>query len=497
MKAPALWSVLGAGLLGCGGGVSTSPAPGGFPGISAILETDLRTDLFTLAGDGFRGREAGTLDELKASAWIAERARAIGLAPAGDDGTYFQFWPIRRTRSGAGSRLVLDGAPVAFGDEVIPVGQIAGRAEGQVVHVGRGLAADLAGKDLAGKIVVADLSAPSVNIPATIGLRPFRYAFAAIGERGAALRVTGAAAIVLVSDATADSAWWFAGPTLGRGSYAIDSGPIRAPVMGVPLLWARGSLRERLVRASRAEVAISIETFAYPSVNVVARVAGSDPALRGQVVLFSGHQDHDGVRAPIAGDSIWNGADDNASVSVALLAIGKAFVANPGRRSVLFVWHGAEERGLLGSRWHAARPMVPRDSIVAVLNADMIGHNHPDTAALLGAQPPHRNSTALANLALAANDRVTRFVIDSSWDRPSHPEGWYFRSDHLPYARAGIPAIYFSTLTHPLYHTPLDEPDRIDIAKLARVTRWMYATGWLVATGSARPAVDPGFRLER
>ena len=199
----------------------------------------------------------------------------------------------------------------------------------------------------------------------------------------------------------------------------------------------------------------------------------------------------------MAGDSIYNGADDNGSVSVALLAIGRAFVRHPGRRSVLFVWHGAEERGLLGSRWFAWKPTVPKAALVAVLNADMIGHNHPDSAALLGVQPPHRNSSDLVRMGLDANDRVSRFKLDTLWDRPSHPEGWYFRSDHLPYARVGIPALYFSTLPHALYHTPQDEADRIDVAKLARVARWMYATGWLVAMVSERPTVDSGFRLER
>jgi Zn-dependent M28 family amino/carboxypeptidase len=230
---------------------------------------------------------------------------------------------------------------------------------------------------------------------------------------------------------------------------------------------------------------------------VVAEVPGTDAALRGEYVLFSGHQDHDGVRGVIDGDSIWNGADDNVTVSVAMLAAGRAFARQPGRRSALFVWHGAEERGLLGSRWFVANPTVPRASIVAVLNGDMIGRNHPDSAALLGSQPPHRNSTALVNMALEANRQVTRFALDSTWDRPTHPEGWYFRSDHLPYARAGIPALMFTTLLHPDYHTPRDEPERIDVVKLARMTRWMYATGWAVANAAQRPALDPGFRLER
>jgi Zn-dependent M28 family amino/carboxypeptidase len=235
----------------------------------------------------------------------------------------------------------------------------------------------------------------------------------------------------------------------------------------------------------------------YPSANVVAVAPGRDAALAGEYVLYSGHHDHDGARLVVDGDSIWNGADDNATVSVALLAIGRAFVRAPGRRSALFVWHGAEERGLLGSRWYVAHPTVPRDRLVAVLNADMIGRNAPDSAALLGAQPPHRNSAELAQMALDANARVTRFALDTLWDRPSHAEGWYFRSDHLPYARAGIPALMFSTLLHADYHTPRDEASRIDVAKLTRVARWMYATGRAAAERDRRPAVDAGFRLER
>jgi hypothetical protein len=100
-------------------------------------------------------------------------------------------------------------------------------------------------------------------------------------------------------------------------------------------------------------------------------------------------------------------------------------------------------------------------------------------------------------MALAANSSVTKFTIDSSWDDPQHREGWYYRSDHLPYARMGVPALFFTTLLHPDYHTPMDNPDRIDIAKLARMTRWMYATGRAVAEADRAPAADPAFKLER
>jgi Zn-dependent M28 family amino/carboxypeptidase len=219
--------------------------------------------------------------------------------------------------------------------------------------------------------------------------------------------------------------------------------------------------------------------------------------VRDEYVVFSSHQDHDGVRFDMAGDSIWNGADDNGSTSVALLAIARAWVRQPSKRSALFIYHGAEERGLLGSLWHAAHPVVPLSQMAAVLNGDMIGRNHPDTASLLGIQPPHRNSATLVQMALDANNRTGKFVLDSLWDRPTHTEGWYFRSDHVPYARLNVPALFFSTNLHNDYHTARDNPDRIDYAKLTRMTRWMYLTGWIVANARERPAIDAGFQLER
>ena len=151
----------------------------------------------------------------------------------------------------------------------------------------------------------------------------------------------------------------------------------------------------------------------------------------------------------------------------------------------------------MGSRWYVKHPTIPLKSIVAVLNGDMMGRNDPNTAALLGALPPHRNSPELVDMAHAANTAVAKFTIDSSWDDPTHREGWYYRSDHLPYARSGIPALFFTTLLHADYHTPFDNPDRIDVAKLTKMTRWMYATGRLAAEADKPPALDRAFKLER
>jgi len=469
------------------------------PRLATIREADLRRDLYAMASDTFRGREAGTLDEWRASLWLAEQARAAGLKPAGDDGTYFQLVPMRRVRVSAASRVELGGGVLALWRDAQVLAPTDAVVDAPVTFVAAVDSASLEGMDLRGKAVAAVVRAPARPPAAGMSLWGWRYTRSALAETAAPLLARGAAAVLLVSDSIAEAQYAVLSAYNSRGTYGLDSAGVAAPRPSrAPVLW----LPRRMLDAvrepgQRLAARISSESFIYPTVNVVAVVPGTGAALKREYVLFSGHQDHDGVRVAVNGDSIWNGADDNASVSVALLAIGRAFARQPGRRSALFVWHGAEERGLIGSRWYAQHPTVPKSSIVAVLNGDMIGRNAPGSAALLGVVPPHRNSTALVEMALAANRRVAGFALDSTWDSPAHPEGWYFRSDHLPYARAGIPAIFFTTLLHPDYHTPRDEAGRIDYAKLTRMTRWMYATGWAVARAAARPGVDPGFRLER
>jgi hypothetical protein len=482
---------------------SSSPLPAA---ISAIKEADLKRDLYAMAGDNMRGREAGTVDEMRASMWIADQFHAIGVKPKGEDGTYFQWWNMLRTRlSTIASSVTLDGKPLALWTEISPTANLGGDASAQTVFVGDGRDTTI---DVQGKIAVVIMQPPTAALRTTTNSYEYRYARAGITATGGALVRRGAAGVIVVADSIADIAYDGVWKIQQRGTYDVPGGvprnapstaPPRAPrVSGAPVLFVhRSSLGEFRENGHKVDIRLSLERFESPSVNIIGVVRGTDPKLRDEYVLFSSHQDHDGVRYAIDGDSIWNGADDNASTSVALLAIARAFVKQPAKRSVLFVFHGAEERGLLGSRYHAAHPVVPIQNIVAVLNGDMIGRNNPDSAALLGSQPPHRNSSELVQMALAANAATGAFHIDSLWDRPTHPEGWYFRSDHVPYARVGVPALMFSTNLHPDYHTPRDEPQRIDYPKLLHMTKWMYETGWMVANAAKRPAVDPGFKLER
>jgi Peptidase family M28 len=472
--------------------------------ISAIKEADLKRDLYVMASDGMRGREAGTLDELRASMWVADQLRAIGVKPMGEDGSYFQWWNMRRTRiSTVSSSVKVDGNPVALWTEISPTSNLAGDVVAQTVFVGNGRDSTV---DVTGKIAVVMLQPPTSTLRTTTNTYEYRYARAAINNTSAGLVRRGAAGVIVVADSIADIAYDGIWKIQERGAYDVVGGvpryaaaPAQAPrTSGAPVLFVhRAALGMYRENGHTVDIHLHVESFDSPSVNIIGVVRGTDPKLRNEYVLFSSHQDHDGVRFAVNGDSIWSGADDNGSTSVALLAIARAFVKQPGKRSALFVYHGAEERGLLGSRYHAAHPVVPLDSIVAVLNGDMIGRNNPDSAALMGSQPPHRNSTDLVQMAIQANAVTGAFIIDSLWDRPTHPEGWYFRSDHVPYARLNVPALFFSTNLHPDYHTPRDKPSGINYPKLTHMTKWIYMTGWIAANAAKRPAIDSGFKLER
>ncbi|GAC1603324.1 MAG: M28 family metallopeptidase [Hymenobacter sp.] len=461
--------------------------------LAAIRESDIKRDLYALGGDHFRGREGGTLDELKASVWLADQIRTIGLLPAGDDGTYFQWFNLQRTRLTKASKLSIGSHQVRLNEDGVVVAPTNATVTAPLVFVGTGSPAELAKVDVKGKAVAVQIAGAPTD-----GISYRRYLFGKFSNQSAELFKAGAVAVVYVSDAPSQAIYDHWSHIYERGRFSLPGAASTQVVSTPPVIWLPTSAKDWVQQAGQQfSTDLKVESFQYPSVNIVAKVPGTDAHLKQENVLFSTHQDHDGVRAPVAGDSIYNGADDNATGCAALLAIMRAFKQQPGRRTALFVYHGAEERGLLGSTYYAAHPTVPEKSIVAVLNAEMMGRNAPDSAALLGSIPPHLNSSDLVKTALAANQAGPKFKLDTEWDKASHPEGWYFRSDHLPYARLGIPAIMYTSLLHVDYHTPRDEPSRINYAKLTKMTQWMYLTGWAVANRTAAPAREPGFKLER
>jgi hypothetical protein len=230
--------------------------------------------------------------------------------------------------------------------------------------------------------------------------------------------------------------------------------------------------------------------------NVVGIVEGSDARLKDTYVAIGAHYDHLGYQPGVAGpDRIYNGADDDGSGVSALIGLARAFAAGPRpRRSLLFVWHAGEERGLYGSKYFADHPTVPVDKIVAQLNIDMIGRNRnndPAEANVLYAVGSDRISSELHNVLMDANTASAKpFRIDFEMNDPQDPERFYYRSDHFSYASKGIPVIFFFTGVHPDYHQVSDSVDKIDFEKMSRVARLVYDVARRVANLDHAPVRD-------
>lgn len=464
------------------------------PLVSAIKEGDLRKDMYDLAADQFLGREAGTLDELKVSMWLADRAKEAGMKPAGDNGTFFQFFDMYRHQVIPQSSLKIGDNSLKLWKDFLVSEPVNANIDSEIVYAGNAEPEDLLKLNIKDKILAVNASDKNIEKEMTLFVR--RYpGFVRTKYYNKAFEL-GAKGIIFITDETSDKSLVEVLPQMTRGSYGVE-GLRESVTNNIPVLWIKRENSDWVKNNPKISLHLITETYKYPSVNIIGKIDGTDPKLKNEFVLISGHQDHDGIRHPVKNDTIYNGADDNASTCVAMLAMARAYKKQPSKRSILFVFHGAEERGLLGSRWHAAHPVVPKENIVAVLNGDMIGRNDNNEAALLGGNPPHKNSEELVKMAEDANNESTKFRYLKDWDSPKHAEYFYFRSDHLPYAKAGIPAIFFTSVLHDQYHTPQDESENINYKKLYKMTEWMYRTSWKAANETERPKVISNFTLER
>jgi hypothetical protein len=222
--------------------------------------------------------------------------------------------------------------------------------------------------------------------------------------------------------------------------------------------------------------------------NVLAILEGSDPLLRTEYVVVSAHIDHVGVGPQDArGDSIYNGADDNASGTAVVLEVAEAMASleTRPRRSLLFALVSGEEKGLWGSGYLLEHAPVPIERMVADLNVDMVGRNWKDTIAVIGSE--HSNLDEYLRRALAADPSLDMTPVDDPWPA----ERFFFRSDHYSFARQGVPALFFFSGVHVDYHRPGDHGEKIDTEKAARVARLVFRLTLEIAGDGERPRWNP------
>ncbi|OLB05066.1 MAG: hypothetical protein AUH06_10710 [Gemmatimonadetes bacterium 13_2_20CM_69_27] len=443
-------------------GQRPAPAPPSLPPVSgAAMDAHIRY----LADDLLEGRAPGTRGGRLAARYIAAQFATLGLEPAGPDSSYFQ--PVALLGLTSHPSLVWgpSGAPqsLKYLDDVVawaerPDPEIT--ADGEVVFVGYGIRApewrwdDYKDTGVRGKVVLMLVNDPGLQDSTVFNGRALTYYGRWTYKLEEAARRGALGALLIHTTESATYPW-----EVVRGSWSVEqfkldrpaaqslafAGWVTADAAQAALARAGLSLDSLTRTAARRDfrpvatglhVAVNIVSGVrrVSSENVVAKLPGSDPTLAKQVVLFTAHWDHKGIGPVIHGDSIYNGAEDNASGVAALLAAAQALtqVAPRPRRTLLFVATTAEESGLLGSEAYVASPLVPLERTAAVLNLDVA--NVRGATRDIDALGIDRSTLGAMFQAAAKLESLT--VIHEPDVR-----GSFYRSDHFPFARAGVPAL--------------------------------------------------------
>jgi Zn-dependent M28 family amino/carboxypeptidase len=515
-----------------------------------ITADELRRHVEALSADSFEGRAPGTAGEERTLAYLDEQLRALGLAPGNPDGTYVQKVPLIGFRNQLEMSIEVAGKPlpVSLPDEAVLdsrrfESELAVN-DAEMVFVGYGVEApeydwnDYEGLDVRGKTLVVLVNDPPVRDPANpAGLDDamfkgramtyygrWTYKYEIASEKGAA------AVLIVHEDEPAGYPYGVVSQGWGQEDFDIDTSDgnrDRVPFEG----WIARRTAERLFAAAGQDFEALKQAAARPgfrpvplaarasfrnrqtrrqvdSHNVIARLPGADPAVRDEVVIYMAHWDHLGRDPSLTGDQIYNGALDNASGVASVLALARAFAALPvPRRSIVFMMTTAEERGLLGSRYYASHPLYPLAKTLAAINIDGVNPWGPTRdVSIVG----HGMSTLDDLVAAAATARGRTVTPDSEPEK-----GFYFRSDHFPFARLGVPAMYMDPGTEFVgksasfaakkrreylenhYHQVSDEIDASwDLSGAAEDLALLFRVGYAIASGDTWPAWKPGSEFE-
>ncbi len=450
------------------------------PALDTITAEGILKHVKILASDEFEGRGPGTPGEDKTVDYLIGQLRAIGLEPGNPDGTFVQKVPLigfQATRVQASFQAGTQTIPLEFPRNFVAVPGKAGEEprldDSEVVFVGYGAVGpeydwdDFKGVDVRGKtllMLVGDPPVPDPQDPSKLDPALFKgramtyygrwtYKYEIAAKRGAA------AAILVHEDGPAGYPF-----SVVQGSWSGENFDIAAApgTTGEPQVAVKGwidtptavclcqacgldlaNLKKAAIRrdfhpvptTAKFSAQIDVKSRTVVSRNVIARLPGSDPALRGQHVIYTAHWDHLGRDPKLQGDQIYNGAADNASGVAAVLEIARALarVDPPPKRSFLFLFVTAEEKGLLGSKYYAMNPLYPLEGTLADINLDVInlwGKTSDLISIGMG------QSTLDDLLVEAASARGRTVGPDAEPEK-----GYYYRSDHFEFAKQGVPAL--------------------------------------------------------
>lgn len=508
-------------------------AQAGDVGVESIRADALKGHVYFLAAPEMGGRDSLSLEGRIAANYIAGFFYRLGLKTVGDGGSYFQTFPmsesaIDRAQTRLRATVTAKSGGTTARNYVLGSDFTLARQGGtdvdvtaSLVFAGYGIDApeygynDYAGLDVAGKIVLVLSREPQAADPQSRFLGAWDTFHAYPSWKPEVARHRGAAGVLIVQGPPRRPQRVASGPTNGQVRTDRPNHSLTSPFWDLPVFTIDTRVADDLLAGSGktiADLQSSVDkagrpqSFEVPGVtvqmrravserrtvqtrNVVGVIEGTDPKLKDEYVLVTGHYDHVGQKPPI----VFHGADDNASATAAVIAIAEAFKARPPKRSVMFLVFEAEEDFLQGAFYYADHPIVPLDRTVAVLNMDMIGRDEEsptwNTKAADNRNGVNVVGTLYSRDLRAAIERQNKSIglrLDYKTDNDDR-EGWFQRSDHFPFAIKGIPMVLFNTGENPDYHTANDTWDRLNYPKMEKITRLVYLTARELAEAPARP----------
>jgi hypothetical protein len=497
------------------------------PGILSIREADLREEVTYLASKDLKGRGNGSPELRAAAQYIADAFRKSGVKPAGDDGSYFQNFQMFTARFGTPPEFRVERSVLKLGADYAPhFLSPKSEVEAPMVFIGYGVSAphikldELAGVNLRGKIaVVIDRNPYADDFDSTFNrIDPGDYASVLTKARNVSR--AGAVGLVVIQNPELSNYDLSYTVSAFRPDYPRKDAPMgntadplnpRIPVVIVSESAGRTlvpSLRDlqRKIDATmqpqfldlgkRATLKLDIQRAAFPTQNVLGLIEGSDPRLRGEVIIVGAHYDHDGEH----NGEIWPGADDNASGTAGVIALARAFGggSKAPARSILLCAFAGEEKGEVGSQHYADHPFIPLERTVAMLQMDMIGRNE-EHGANRGLRLERETSAQNANsvnvigstfspdLRRTMQSANAQTALDLKFRYDDTPENLLRRSDQWAFLQKNIPALFIHTGEHPDYHRPGDTADKINYPKMEKIVKLVYRAVELLANATARP----------
>ncbi|MGH9833386.1 MAG: M28 family metallopeptidase [Blastocatellia bacterium] len=511
-----------------------------------IEEGKLRAHIKFLSDDLLEGRGPGSRGGMLAAKYIAAQFEALGLEPATPGRNYFQPVQMIGSRPDPSTKLTVKSgagdAEFKFGDDFVggtDLEQTEVPVNGEIIFVGYGVQApeinwdDYKGLDVRGKVLLMMVNDPPAtpSEPNLFGGKALTYYGRWTYKYEEAARRGAAGVILIHSNESAGYGWSVVRNSWGGERFGL------VPSAGAPALKLKSWVTEDAARkiaqmgghnldqlrqsaASRAfrpvtlnakiDVTLRTQVQRLTSPNVVAIYRGNDPTLKNEYVVFSSHWDHLGIRPDQSGDNIYNGAVDNATGIAGMLAIAISFnsLTIKPRRSILFIATTAEEQGLLGAEYYARHPLVPIAQTVANINLDSM--NVLGTTTDITPLGAHRSTLGKFIEEVAKENNVTI----SPDARPE--QGSFYRSDHFPFAKAGVPAVSFKSGTKFVghsdkwgeeqfldynqhrYHQPSDEySPNWDFSGMVQQARLAFQFGLRVANANETPQWNKGDEFER